>query len=200
MLLADPVTPENTKARKIEIKKCHEQLAKVQQNIEAEIAHLSMAQNTILQEAQHLENEGIHLGFRIRELSTVHQRRHQSRLPAGAAGTFPDTTERPFPGSTGSKCSNRHRNRSGCTGCRNRSRSKNRHAPVRTRCRASKHKPASDATADGSATVPATAVGSAATNPAAVGMFSYASWSHLESSGQCWGSDTQPLSDPDQWE
>lgn len=82
-LLADPVTPKNAEAWKAEIEKCREQLAQVQRNIEAENARRIIAQNTILQEAQRLENEGIHLGFRQGELSTIHQRRHQSRLIAG---------------------------------------------------------------------------------------------------------------------
>ena len=81
-LLADPVTPENADARKAEIEKCREQLAQVRQNIEAENARLATAQKNVLQEAQRLENEGVHLEFRQGELSTVQQRRYQSRLPA----------------------------------------------------------------------------------------------------------------------
>lgn len=42
-----------------------------------------MAQREVLQEARCLENEGVHLEFRQRELSTVHHRRHQSRLQVG---------------------------------------------------------------------------------------------------------------------
>lgn len=82
-LLADPVTVENADARKAEIKKCREQLAQVQKSIETENERLAMAQRDILQEAQRLENEGVHLEFCQGELPTMQRRRHQSRLPAG---------------------------------------------------------------------------------------------------------------------
>lgn len=80
-LLADPITAENADAQRAEIDKCREQLAKVQEEINAKKARLDKARSDILQEAQRLEDEGIYLSFRQNELSMIHQRRYQSRLP-----------------------------------------------------------------------------------------------------------------------
>lgn len=54
---------------------------KVQEEINAEKAHLDKAQEDVLQESQCFEDEGIHLGFHREELSMIQQRRYRSRLP-----------------------------------------------------------------------------------------------------------------------
>ena len=53
--------------------------------MQTQATNINEARTAIQQGAARLDREGIHLGFRQRELSTVQHRRHQSRLPPNIA-------------------------------------------------------------------------------------------------------------------
>lgn len=79
-LLADLVTLENTVALNEEIVKCHEQMTKIQEDINVESTRLARVQAEVLSEMKHLEVEAIHLDFLQNEASAVHKRQFRSRL------------------------------------------------------------------------------------------------------------------------
>lgn len=62
-LLADPVTPDNAAARNVEITKCHEQMAKIQEDINAENTCFAEARAEVLQEQRRLQAEADHLSL-----------------------------------------------------------------------------------------------------------------------------------------
>lgn len=96
-LLAEPVTSENAVARNAEIAKCREQLAKIQDDINAENARMVERQAYILNETKRLEEAAVHLSFCQIETEVIHRRRHQSRLPAAIEPTQLFNTLRDLP-------------------------------------------------------------------------------------------------------
>ena len=81
-LLAEPVTAENAAARKTEIVKCREEIAKFQEDINAENTRMLQEQAQIAAERQRLDEETQYLSRRQAESELVLRRRGQSRLLA----------------------------------------------------------------------------------------------------------------------
>lgn len=81
-LLETPMTAENLAERNTEVTKLREQMAKVQEDINAENTRMAEVQTYIHDEAERLRAEALHLNFHQNASDMVHEGRHQSRLPS----------------------------------------------------------------------------------------------------------------------
>ncbi|KAI5013083.1 hypothetical protein ZWY2020_028037 [Hordeum vulgare] len=80
-LVATPITAENRKEINAELTKLHEEMAKVQREIDVENSRMAQLHARINNELEHLKAEVWQLEHRRSAYDAVQQRRHQTRLP-----------------------------------------------------------------------------------------------------------------------